>query len=248
VPIRIEQEVCGVLELINRKDALAYSQQDRNLLEVFAGYISISIQNVLDGRQAQEIAKRDNLTGLYNDRYLHIALSETIRRCTAEDKDLSTVFMDLDYFKRVNDTHGHLAGSQVLREVGHLLRGMVARLNGIPARYGGDEFVILLPECDLDEAIDLAEEIREKVISTTFCAQPGEIQPEPLSLRGQTCSIGVASMKRHLTDDLSLEDKKSAMLRLADTAMYVAKETGRNRTAIAGQPIRRRAPEPDAQR
>ena len=248
VPIRIEQEVCGVLELINRKDALGYSQQDRNLLEIFAGYISISIQNVLDGRQAQEIAKRDNLTGLYNDRFLHIALSETIRRCTAEDKDLAVVFMDLDYFKRVNDTHGHLAGSQVLREVGHLLRGMVARRNGIPARYGGDEFVILLPECDLDDAIDMAEEIREKVIRSTFCAQPGEIQPEPLSLRGLTCSIGVATMKRHLTDDLSLEDKKSALLRLADTAMYVAKETGRNRTAIAGQPIRRRAPESDAQR
>jgi diguanylate cyclase (GGDEF)-like protein len=248
VPIRIEQEVCGVLELINRMDAPGYSQQDRNLLEIFAGYISISIQNVLDGRQAQEIAKRDNLTGLYNDRFLHIALSETIRHCTADEKDLALVFMDLDYFKRVNDTHGHLAGSQVLREVGHLLRGMVARRNGIPARYGGDEFVILLPECDLDGAIDMAEEIREKVISSTFCAQPGEIQPEPLSLRGLTCSIGVASMKRHLTDDLSLDDKKSALLRLSDTAMYVAKETGRNRTAIAGQPIRRRVPDPDARR
>ncbi|HSN89416.1 MAG TPA: hypothetical protein VL025_21815, partial [Thermoanaerobaculia bacterium] len=72
--------------------------------------------------------------------------------------------------------------------------------------------------------------------------------PEPLSLRGQTCSIGVATMKRHMTDDLSLEERKSALLRLADTAMYVAKETGRNRTAIAGQPVRRRAPDPDAQR
>ncbi len=248
VPIRIEHEVCGVLELINRLDASNYSQQDRTLLEVFAGYISISIQNVLDGRQAQEIAKRDNLTGLYNDRFLHIALSDTIRRCQAEDQDLALVFMDLDYFKRVNDSHGHLAGSQVLREVGHLLRGVVAKCNGIPARYGGDEFVLLFPDCDLDQAIDLAEEIRELVISTVFCDQPGEIQPEPLSLRGLTCSIGVATMKRHLTDDLQLEEKKSALLRLADTAMYVAKETGRNRTAIAGQPVRRRIPDPDAQR
>src|SRR5204862_8349646 len=107
VPIRIEQEVCGVLELINRTDAPAYSREDRNLLEIFAGYISISIQNVLDGRQAQEIAKRDNLTGLYNDRYLHIALSDTIRHCRAEDLDLSLLFLDLDFFKHVNDTHGH---------------------------------------------------------------------------------------------------------------------------------------------
>src|SRR4029077_9481892 len=106
----------------NRCDAPGYSQEDRNLLEIFAGYISISIQNVLDGRQAQEIAKRDNLTGLYNDRYLHIALAETIRRCKAEGQDMAVLFLDLDYFKHVNDTHGHLPRSQVLREGGHPLR------------------------------------------------------------------------------------------------------------------------------
>src|SRR4029079_18240429 len=166
VPIRIEQEVCGVLELINRTDAPSYSQQDRNLLEIFAGYISISIQNVLDGRQAQEIAKRDNLTGLYNDRYLHIALSETIQRCKTEGRDLALLFLDLDYFKHVNDTHGHLAGSQVLREVGHLLRRRVKNIGGIPARYGGDEFVLLLPGADLETAIDVAEEIRADIVGS----------------------------------------------------------------------------------
>jgi diguanylate cyclase (GGDEF)-like protein len=242
IPIRIEQEVCGVLELINREGAPGYSEGDQNLLEIFAGYISISIQNVLDGRQAQEIAKRDNLTGLFNDRYLHIALSESIRRCQAEGLDLAVLFLDLDFFKRVNDTHGHLAGSQVLREVGHLLRQKVTGANGIPARYGGDEFVVLLPGCDLDRAVDLAEELRAEVVGTTFCAQPGEIQLEPLHLKGLTCSVGVASLRRHLEEDLSPEACKSALLRLADTAMYVAKETGRNRTAMAGQLVRRRPP------
>lgn len=241
IPVRIEAEVCGVLELINRRDAPSYTQEDLNLLEIFAGYISISIQNVLDGRQAQEIAKRDNLTGLFNDRYLHILLAETIRTCLKTDQDLAVLFLDLDYFKHVNDSHGHLAGSQVLREVGQLLRRQVVRRGGIPARYGGDEFVLMLPGFDLDAAIDLAEEIRTEVVETSFCSAPGEIQPEPLRLKGITCSIGVATLKQHLSVDLSLEASKSTLLRLADAAMYVAKETGRNRTALAGQPVRRRA-------
>jgi diguanylate cyclase (GGDEF)-like protein len=240
IPVRIEQEVCGVLELINRVDAPGYTQQDKNLLEIFAGYISISIQNVLDGRQAQEFAKRDNLTGLYNDRYLHIALSDSLRHCAAEGLDMSVLFLDLDYFKHVNDTHGHLAGSQVLREVGHLLRRQVTRLEGMPARYGGDEFVLLLPGCSLEDAVDLAEEIRAEIVGTTFCDKPGEIQPDPLHLKGITSSIGIATLKRHIDEDLSLEERKSSLLRLADAAMYVAKETGRNRTAIAGEPVRRR--------
>ena len=241
IPIRIEQEVCGVLELINRVNSSSYSGEDRNLLEIFAGYISISIQNVLDGRQAQEIAKRDNLTGLYNDRYLHIALSYTIERCQREKIDLAVLFLDLDFFKRVNDTHGHLAGSQVLREVGHLLRRKLAEVEGLAARYGGDEFVLLSPKADLERAVDIAEEIRAEILGTTFCAAPGEIQPEPLRLNGLTCSIGVATLKQHIMDELPLEESKSTLLRLADAAMYVAKETGRNRTAVAGQPVRRRA-------
>jgi diguanylate cyclase (GGDEF)-like protein len=240
IPIRIGTEVCGVLELINRCDAPGYSQEDRNLLEIFAGYISISIQNVLDGRQAQEIAKRDNLTGLYNDRYLHIALTETIERCRAEAVDLALLFLDLDYFKHVNDTHGHLAQHLAPREVGHLLRRRVKRLAGIPARYGGDEFVLLLPASDLDSAIDMAEEIRGAIVSSTFCAGPGDIQPDPLSLKGITCSIGVATLQQHLEPDLTLDAAKSTLLRLADAAMYVAKETGRNKTALAGRPVRRR--------
>ncbi len=240
IPIRIEQEVCGVLELINRARAEGFTDGDRNLLEIFAGYISVAIQNVLDGRQAQEIAKRDNLTGLFNDRYLHIALTHALSACRAEGRDLAMLFLDLDFFKRVNDTHGHLAGSQVLREVGALLGREVGE--GLAARYGGDEFVLVLPGTELAEAVDLAEEIRTRILTTTFCREAGDIQPEALHLRGLTCSIGVATLHRHLTDDLDDDSSRSTLLRLADSAMYVAKETGRNRTAVAGEPVRRRRP------
>lgn len=248
IPIRIEQEVCGVLELINRLDSDHFSEQDRNLLHIFAGYISISIQNILDGRRAQELAKRDNLTGLFNDHYLHVALSRVIEGCLEQDRDLAVVFLDLDYFKRVNDTHGHLAGSQVLREVGHLLKSFMRKTDSIPARYGGDEFVLVVPDVDLDEALDLAESIRAGIVENVYCAKPGEIQPEALDLSGITCSIGVATLQRHVEPGQSVEDSKSTLLRLADMAMYVAKETGRNRTAVAGEPVRRRGPIPTTPR
>lgn len=241
IPIRIEQEVCGVLELINRQGADDFSEEDRNLLQIFAGYIAISIQNILDGRRAQELAKRDNLTGLFNDHYLHVALERAIIRCIAEKQDLAVVFLDLDYFKRVNDAHGHLAGSQVLREVGHLLKSHMRPLeHSIPARYGGDEFVLVAPNLSLDDGVDLAERIREEIISTRFCAKPGDIQRETLNLSGITCSIGVATLARHVQDESSVEECKSTLLRLADAAMYVAKKTGRNRTAVAGEPVQRR--------
>lgn len=243
VPIRIEQDVCGVLELINRRGAPEYSEEDRNLLRIFAGYISVSIQNILDGRRAQELAKRDNLTGLFNDHYLHVALARVIERSLERDEDLAVIFLDLDYFKSVNDTYGHLAGSQVLREVGHLLKAAMRRYEeAVPARYGGDEFVLVAPGVGLDEAVDLAERIREDIIQAVYCDASGDIQREPLNLTGITCSVGVATLQRHVEAATTVEEHKSTLLRLADAAMYVAKKTGRNRTAVAGEPVQRRRP------
>ncbi len=244
IPIRIEQDVCGVLELINRQGAPEYSAEDRNLLRIFAGYISISIQNILDGRRAQELAKRDNLTGLFNDHYLHVALSRSIERALDSESDLAVIFLDLDYFKTVNDTHGHLAGSQVLREIGHLLKSHMHEYErGVAARYGGDEFVLIVPAIELATAVDLAERIRNDIVHTDFCAKPGDIQREALNLTGITCSIGVATIARHVTVRSSVDECKSTLLRLADSAMYVAKKTGRNRTAVAAEPVQRRPAE-----
>ena len=233
IPIRIEKEVCGVLELVNRQGAEDYSERDLDLLEIFASYISVSIQNVLDARYAQEIAKRDNLTGLYNDRYLHFGLSRAIADCRQRGTDLAVLFMDLDFFKRVNDTHGHLAGSQVLREVGRELIDTVGFPDGLIARYGGDEFVLAVVDTGLDEAVGLAERIRVHISQKVFLDVPGDIHPEPLHLRGITCSVGIATLHRHIPVDLPLSEAKSALLRHADTAMYIAKESGRDRIQVA---------------
>ncbi len=239
VPIRLGDDVCGVLELIRERP---YTDSECTLLEIFAGYLSVSIQNVLDARYALNIARRDNLTGLYNDRYLHIALAQTLDRCRRTRSDLAVVFLDLDFFKRINDSHGHLAGSQVLREVGQLLQRVAEPRSGIACRYGGDEFVLILPGCGLEQAIDQAEELRTMVAASTFCAEAGTIQADPLHLRGLTCSIGIATLHRH---DLphgegDEQRQRTTLLHLADAAMYVAKETGRNRTAVAGDPVPRR--------
>jgi diguanylate cyclase (GGDEF)-like protein len=233
IPIRIEKEVCGVLELINRQGAEDYSTRDLDLLEIFASYISVSIQNVLDARYAQEIAKRDNLTGLYNDRYLHLGLSRAIADCRQRGSDLAVLFMDLDFFKRVNDTYGHLAGSQVLREVGRELTDAIGFPDGLIARYGGDEFVLAVVDTGLEEAVVLAERIRQRIAQRVFCDVPGDIHPEALHLRGITCSVGVATLHRHIPDEVPLSEAKSSLLRHADTAMYIAKEAGRDRTQVA---------------
>jgi diguanylate cyclase (GGDEF)-like protein len=233
IPIRIEKEVCGVLELINRQGEADYTPRDLDLLEIFASYISVSIQNVLDGRYAQEIAKRDNLTGLYNDRYLHQGLSRAIADCRERGSDLAVLFMDLDFFKRVNDTHGHLAGSQVLREVGHEIVDCVGIPDALLARYGGDEFVLAVSDVGLEEAIGLAERIRLRIGQHSFCDEPGEIHPEVLHLRGITCSVGVATLQRHIDAGVDESEAKSSLLRHADMAMYIAKETGRDRIQVA---------------
>jgi diguanylate cyclase (GGDEF)-like protein len=233
IPIRIGTDVCGVLELVNRRGASSYSEQERNLLEIFADYISIAIQNVLDGRLAQEAAKRDNLTGLFNDRYLHSALEQTLARCRPDGLDLALLFIDLDYFKLVNDRHGHLAGSQVLRETGQLLRRAVGLARALVARYGGDEFVIVVPDISAPEAMAIAERLRAEVERAVFCDAPGEIQPDPLFLSGMSCSIGVATLTRHTSREHDLAAVKSQLLRLADSAMYRAKEAGRNRVMLA---------------
>ena len=121
----------------------------------------------------------------------------------------------------------------MLREVGHLLKSHMRDLEGIPTRYGGDEFVLVMPDLHLDKALDVAEEIRNAIVENSFCDTAGEIQREPLNLTGLTCSIGVATLERHVEAGLDVEGGKSPLLRLADMA-------GRNRTAVAAEPVRRR--------
>ena len=238
VPIRIESAVCGVLELVNRTGSHSFQEKDRRLLEIFADYASISIQHLLDARRAHEVAKRDGLTGLFNERYLHLRLTQELSRISRDGGDLSLIFLDLDYLKSVNDRHGHLAGSQVLREVGYVLKRTVTDERATLTRYGGDEFVLILPGHNLEEGMEVAEAVRHAIRSTTFLPRPYGFNNPALNLQGMiTASLGVSSIRANATPAASVEQQKNELLHAADTALYKAKEHGKDRCLAAGVQI-----------
>ena len=234
VPIRIEAAVCGVLELVNRAGPGGFREKDRRLLEIFADYASISIQHLLDARRAYEVAKRDGLTGLYNERYLHLRLTQELSRISRDGGDLCIIFLDLDNLKSVNDRHGHLAGSQVLREVGYVLKKTVTDERATLTRYGGDEFVLILPGHALREGMRVAEVIRVAIRGATFLSRGYGFNEPALNLHGMiSASLGVSSIRANATPGASVEQQKNELLRCADSALYQAKEHGKDRTVAA---------------
>jgi diguanylate cyclase (GGDEF)-like protein len=234
VPIYIGKTVCGVLELINRLDGSIFTDRDKTLLEIFAGYTSFTLQNALDAKRAHELAKKDDLTGLYNDRWFNVRLSETLSDARKTESEAVLIFMDLDRFKAINDEHGHLAGSQVLREVGFLLKRIVQQNGATVARYGGDEFVIVLPDTKLDDGIAVCEEIRRTIEETTFLSREWGFSMPPLHLGGLlSASLGIAQHVPAADRNGSLEQEKSDLLRRADAAMYRAKSLGKNMVVVS---------------
>ena len=141
------------------------------------------------------------------------------------------IFLDLDNLKHVNDHHGHLAGSQVLREVGYLLRRAVTDERATLTRYGGDEFVLILPGPLPADGMQAAEVIREAIRSATFLSAPTDSTSRPSTCTAViTASLGVSSIRSHATPAASVEQQKNELLRAADAALYRAKEHGKDRS------------------
>jgi diguanylate cyclase (GGDEF)-like protein len=225
------ESICGVLDLIGRRGGAQYTQRDLELLEIFAAYISSSIQNALDALRARELARRDDLTGLYNDRFLHRRLLDEIQQAEQDNTQLSLLFLDLDDFKKINDRYGHLTGSRTLREIAVLLRRFLPP-GAIAARYGGDEFVMILPGADAHTAAKVAETLRAAIQDNRLLANARELGVDERGL-SVTASVGVACYHEHVGPFGEPGRRQNALLRLADTAMYLAKAEGKNRVAVS---------------
>jgi len=222
VPIRGKERVLGVIEIINLVGKREFDQEDMALLQAMADYSAIALENAIHVQRIHELTITDDCTDLYNVRHLNFVLDTEIYRSNRYQYEFSLIFIDLDHFKEVNDTHGHLVGSKLLREMADLIRGSL-RLIDYAFRYGGDEFVILLPQTGKESANVVARRLHERVNEKKFMAEEG------LNLH-LTPSIGLATYPVDATT-------KAEMIRLADEAMYLVKNTSRNNIAAANMGI-----------
>jgi len=235
---------------MNKRDGTEYQESERELLEIFAQHISSTIQNALDAKKIERMVRIDDLTGLANDRATHERLPQHVADHLGTGQPLSVLFLDLDRFKEINDNHGHLAGSTTLAEFGKLLRETVVRPGATLARYGGDEFVLLLPETGRGEAEAIAADICRATAAHVFLDSPWGEDEEPLHLEGIiTASIGVSTLEGMQRIKLSRAEQLRLGIRLlqcADRAMYASKAEGKNRVTF--QPMDRDAARGAAER
>jgi diguanylate cyclase (GGDEF)-like protein len=218
VPVKFRDNCLGVIELINCLGPDGFDSRDLKLLEALSDFAAIALENARHVKRIHELTITDDCTTLYNARHMSFILETEIYRSQRYNYQFSLVFIDLDHFKQVNDTHGHLVGSRLLAEIGNALKAH-CRLIDFAFRYGGDEFVILLPQTSKDNALNVARRLHKLIRETAW------LQPEGLCIK-LTPSIGVAS---YPTDSRT----KEGLLHLADEAMYLVKNTNRDSVAAA---------------
>jgi len=218
VPIKGREAVLGVIEIINTPRALKFGQEEMFMLQALGDYAAIAIENARHVQRIHELTITDDLTKLFNSRHLHNVLEAEIYRSSRYGYEFSLVFLDLDHFKMVNDTHGHLVGSKLLAQVGQLIKDHL-RMIDFAFRYGGDEFVVLLPQTGKHASMNVARRLHRLIGDAIFMREEG------LNLK-ITASFGLASFP-------SDARTKNELVRLADEAMYLVKNTVRDNIAAA---------------
>ncbi|HEU0186612.1 MAG TPA: DUF484 family protein [Gallionellaceae bacterium] len=219
LPLLRQGELVGSLNLGSCRAERFAADSSTDFLERLASIFSICLENALNHERLKLVGLTDPLTGVNNRRYFESRCRDEIAHARRHQAPLACMFLDIDKFKRINDTLGHQAGDEVLRNVARLIR-LQLRSNDVIARYGGEEFVALLPQTALKQASEIAERIRSSV-----AAQP--IQPLTGESLPVTISIGVSLLHVASSDDDQILAEK--LLKDADAALYQAKEGGRNR-------------------
>ena len=182
-------------------------------LRILLGPAAAALDKALLLKRAEALSVTDDLTQLYNSRYLNQVLRRETKRAARSGRPLSLLFVDLDGFKTINDTHGHLLGSRALVEAAAVIQGG-ARETDVVSRFGGDEFALVLPDTGLSGAVAVAERIRERLAAHEFLATDG------LTIR-LTASVGVASLP-------DMTGSADGLVQAADAAMYQVKARGKN--------------------
>lgn len=212
VPMKIKDQVIGVIELINSLEELDFDESDILLISAIADFAAIALENARNYKRINELVVTDDLTGLYNSRQFGQLIENEVKRSARYDEQFSLIFLDLDHFKGINDTHGHLVGSRMLGEFGRLI-GKHMRSSDMAARYGGDEFAIILPHTTKEQAVKMACNLLEAMKETRFVSDDNT----PIVL---TASFGVATFPVDA-------ESRADLIRAADSAMYDVKAAGR---------------------
>lgn len=217
MPLLSRQRTLGVIQLFNcRLESM--TEYTISFLHILCDYAAIAIENSRAVEKIHALTITDDCTGLYNQRHLQQKIEEEVTRSRRHHHPFSVIFLDLDHFKQVNDQHGHLIGSRLLAGIGQCLRDNI-RPGDHAFRYGGDEFILLLPETTKAEAEQIARNLRQKLRSHVF-----EMGPD---LRVQvSASFGVATFP---------EDGRNGhqVIRMADAMMYLVKGSTRDDVAVA---------------
>lgn len=224
-PLRARARTVGALVVLDPAPSSEEPQLPpalQNCLRTVLEAPAMALDTTLQLHRFEALSVTDDLTGLYNSRYLNQVLRRESKRAQRSGRPLSLLFLDLDGFKNVNDKHGHLCGSRALVEAAMVIR-RCARETDIAARFGGDEFSVVLPDTGSDGAMAVAERVRERISEHGFLAADG------LQVR-LTASVGVATLPDVAS---SAED----LIKAADTAMYKVKAAGKNGVRLATESL-----------
>jgi diguanylate cyclase (GGDEF)-like protein len=224
LPLVCADEAVGTFTLASRRKN-AFSKDARDMLGIIANQVAVSLENAKMYRQMETMATTDGLTGLVNHRTFQVRLSDMLSRAERHGHKLGLILIDIDHFKKINDTYGHPVGDLVLARVAKMLADSVRKID-VVARYGGEEFAIIMEGADAAGARLLAERIRLDVEKESFASEKGTFQI--------TLSLGIAGVPEDTHD-------KKILVERADQALYFAKHNGRNRTMTYQQFLIERA-------